>query len=230
MRYLYGEPRSRAEAQHIVAQRARQQTLEQVGDCLVRAMERRDSGVMIGFVLHPDHQGQGYGREAASEMLRLGFEGLALHRIFGRCDSRNDASAQLMERLGMRREAHFHENERFKGEWSDEHVEQRRRLSSTWFNAFSSWSKCVLNLAQFTKITSGWAGRIRTVNPLLRVLSQPQVSVLHDTRRHGPNAPRYAMELRCSFRNTGPATLAGLHFAAFICLLLPKLLRLIGGS
>jgi transposase len=27
-----------------------------------------------------------------------------------------------------------------------------------------------------------------------------------------------------------PATLAGLHFAAFICLLLPKLLRLIGGS
>jgi transposase len=27
-----------------------------------------------------------------------------------------------------------------------------------------------------------------------------------------------------------PAPLAGLHFAAFICLLLPKLLRLIGGS
>jgi transposase len=27
-----------------------------------------------------------------------------------------------------------------------------------------------------------------------------------------------------------PVTLAGLHFAAFICLLLPKLLRLIGGS
>jgi transposase len=27
-----------------------------------------------------------------------------------------------------------------------------------------------------------------------------------------------------------PATLAGLHFAAFICLLLPKLFRLIGGS
>ena len=27
-----------------------------------------------------------------------------------------------------------------------------------------------------------------------------------------------------------PATLAGLHFAAFICLLLPKLLSLIGGS
>ncbi len=27
-----------------------------------------------------------------------------------------------------------------------------------------------------------------------------------------------------------PATLAGLHFAAFVCLLLPKLLSLIGGS
>ncbi|HEY7020494.1 MAG TPA: IS5/IS1182 family transposase, partial [Ktedonobacterales bacterium] len=27
-----------------------------------------------------------------------------------------------------------------------------------------------------------------------------------------------------------PATLIGLHFAAFVCLLLPKLLSLIGGS
>jgi RimJ/RimL family protein N-acetyltransferase len=55
-------------------------------------------------------------------MLRLGFAGLGLHRIIGRCDARNDASARLMERLGMRREAHFRENEIFKGAWGDEYV------------------------------------------------------------------------------------------------------------
>jgi RimJ/RimL family protein N-acetyltransferase len=44
------------------------------------------------------------------------------HRIIGRCDARNNTSARLMERLGMRQEAHFHENEIFKGEWSDEYV------------------------------------------------------------------------------------------------------------
>ena len=73
----------------------------------------------IGFVLHPDHQGQGYALEAARELLRIGFEEVDLHRIVGRCDAGNLASARLMERLGMRREAHFRENEKIKGAWTD---------------------------------------------------------------------------------------------------------------
>jgi RimJ/RimL family protein N-acetyltransferase len=55
-------------------------------------------------------------------MLRLGCAGLGLHRIIRRCDARSDASARLMERLRMRREAHFRQNELFKGEWADEYV------------------------------------------------------------------------------------------------------------
>jgi RimJ/RimL family protein N-acetyltransferase len=55
-------------------------------------------------------------------MLRLGFEGLGLHRIVGRCDARNRASAKVMERLGMRREAYFRQNEIVRGEWTDELV------------------------------------------------------------------------------------------------------------
>lgn len=55
-------------------------------------------------------------------MLRLGFEGLGLHRILGHCDARNEALAQLMECLEMQREAHFRENEFFQGEWVDEYV------------------------------------------------------------------------------------------------------------
>jgi RimJ/RimL family protein N-acetyltransferase len=63
-------------------------------------------------------------------MLRLGFETVGLHRIFGRCDAENVASARLMERLGMRREAHLRENEFFKGRWSDEY--KYAILSSEW--------------------------------------------------------------------------------------------------
>jgi RimJ/RimL family protein N-acetyltransferase len=55
-------------------------------------------------------------------VLRLGFEDLGLHRIFGRIDGRNTASARVLERLGMRREAHFIQNEIVKGEWTDEVV------------------------------------------------------------------------------------------------------------
>lgn len=76
----------------------------------------------IGFVFRPEAQGHGYGTEAAVELLRIGFEELRLHRLIGRCDGRNTASAALMERIGMRKEAHFVSNEFLKGEWTDELV------------------------------------------------------------------------------------------------------------
>jgi RimJ/RimL family protein N-acetyltransferase len=74
----------------------------------------------IGFVFNPDYGGQGYATEAAQAVLALGFGELQLHRIYGRCDARNVASYKLMERLGMRREAHLIHHEIFKGEWGDE--------------------------------------------------------------------------------------------------------------
>ncbi|MCP2254937.1 hypothetical protein LY13_003709 [Prauserella aidingensis] len=40
----------------------------------------------------------------------------------GRLDGRNAASARVLEKLGMRREAHLRENEYVKGEWTDEVV------------------------------------------------------------------------------------------------------------
>jgi len=55
-------------------------------------------------------------------MLRLGFEQLGLHRIVGRLEARNAASAAVLERLGMRLEAHLRENEWVKGEWQSELV------------------------------------------------------------------------------------------------------------
>lgn len=73
----------------------------------------------IGFILHPDHQGHGYAHEAAKAMLEIGFGAVGLRRIIGRCDARNTASAGLMEKLGMRREAHFRQSEWIKGEWID---------------------------------------------------------------------------------------------------------------
>jgi hypothetical protein len=37
-----------------------------------------------------------------------------------RCDARNFASARLMERLGMRKEAHFRQHALVKGHWDEE--------------------------------------------------------------------------------------------------------------
>ncbi len=91
-----------------------------VGEVML-AWSSRDHGQgEIGFAFHPSAQGKSIAYEASREMLRVGFESQRMHRIFGRCDAENTASARLMERLGMRREAHLRENEFFKGRWSDE--------------------------------------------------------------------------------------------------------------
>jgi RimJ/RimL family protein N-acetyltransferase len=95
---------------------------EVIGDVsLWRTSARHNTGE-IGFVLRPEHQGRGYALESMRELLRIGFEEAGLHRIVGRCDAENVASAALMERLGMRQEAHFRRNELIKGVWSDELV------------------------------------------------------------------------------------------------------------
>jgi RimJ/RimL family protein N-acetyltransferase len=91
-----------------------------IGDFTLKFLSAEHRQGEIGFVLHPDHHGRGYATEAAPLILRFGFEQRGLHRIIGRCDGRNTASARLMERLGMRREAHLVENEFIKGEWADE--------------------------------------------------------------------------------------------------------------
>jgi RimJ/RimL family protein N-acetyltransferase len=93
-----------------------------IGDVSLWRTSREHSTGEIGFVLHPDHQGHGYAGEAAAELLRIGFEVGAFHRIVGRCDARNTPSAKLMQRLGMRREAYHVENEIYRNEWTDELV------------------------------------------------------------------------------------------------------------
>lgn len=138
-RYLYWEARTLDEVRIVLADRIKQDRIAEEGEKLNLALQRRDTGALIGdvnlvwlsrphrqgeigFDLHPDHHGQGFAREATIEMLRLGFENLGLHRIIGRCDGRNRASARVLEKLGMRREAHLRENEIVKGEWTDEMV------------------------------------------------------------------------------------------------------------
>lgn len=137
VRYLYWEPRTREKVEQVIRDSGSQ--IHGEGGALELAIQPRGSDTMvgdvilmyrsevhrqgeIGFVLHPDHQGHGYATEAAREMLRLGFEQLGLHRIVGRLEARNSASAAVLKRLGMRLEGHLHENEWVKGEWQSELV------------------------------------------------------------------------------------------------------------
>jgi RimJ/RimL family protein N-acetyltransferase len=97
-----------------------QETNKLIGEVILfmRSVEFRQGE--LGYVFNPAHHGRGYATEAAQAMLRLGFETFNFHRIYARCDPRNTGSWKVMERLGMRKEAHLIHNEIFKGEWGDE--------------------------------------------------------------------------------------------------------------
>jgi len=91
-----------------------------IGDVVLFWRSRVHRGGEIGYVVHPDAAGQGYATEAARALLSLGFDQLGLHRIVARVDERNESSARLARRLGMRQEARLVRSELFKGEWSTE--------------------------------------------------------------------------------------------------------------
>lgn len=92
---------------------------EVVGAVYFKLASVENETAEIGWVLRKQWWGQGIAREAATRMLDLAFVDLGLHRVYAELDPRNDASVGLCLRLGMRREAHFVENLRFKGEWAD---------------------------------------------------------------------------------------------------------------
>ena len=138
-RYLYWDPRNAAEVREALDLKARSTAIVVEGDNLSLAAVLRSSGAMIGecslrwisaehrqaeigFILHPEHHGRGYATEAAAALLALAFDKLHVHRVVGRVEARNTASARVLERLGMRQEAHMIENEYLKGEWQSEVV------------------------------------------------------------------------------------------------------------
>jgi RimJ/RimL family protein N-acetyltransferase len=96
------------------------ETGDLVGDVVLFWHSRKHRGGEIGYVLDPRSAGHGYATEAARALLGLGFDELGLHRIVARIDERNEASARVARRLGMRQEARLVHNELFKGEWSTE--------------------------------------------------------------------------------------------------------------
>ncbi|OCO99637.1 MULTISPECIES: GNAT family protein [unclassified Ensifer] len=137
-RYLYQEPLDEKAARAKFA-KASMPRLDEDGDVAVFAVERQEDGVLIGevllklaskdakqaetgYIFNPAFAGKGYATEAMRVVLDLGFSTLNFHRIFARLDALNSGSVGVVERLGMRREAHLIENDRFNDTWGDEFV------------------------------------------------------------------------------------------------------------
>lgn len=138
-RYLYQGPLSEDETRQLLTKKISDSAWAREGDWLSAAVVERASGTTvgdiglewlserdrtaeIGFVFDPRHQGKGFATEAAGALIDWAFTSAGIHRVIGRTESRNSASARVLEKLGMRLEAHFVENEWVKDEWQSELV------------------------------------------------------------------------------------------------------------
>ena len=126
----------RARAQRFIAA-CRQMADEGTGARL--AMDRASDGAFIGWCSltrwNPDYRsaalgyclddaawGQGYATEAARSLLRWAFDALDLNRVQAEADTRNVASARVLEKLGFVREGTLREDCVVNGEVSDSWV------------------------------------------------------------------------------------------------------------
>jgi RimJ/RimL family protein N-acetyltransferase len=91
-----------------------------VGDLAFKVDRDEPREAEVGFTLAPAQQGKGYATEALTGLLGYAFDTFGLHRVIAVTDALNGPAAALLERVGMRREAHFVENVFFKGAWGSE--------------------------------------------------------------------------------------------------------------
>lgn len=83
----------------------------------------------VGYTIHNQHWGQGYGTEAVDLAMRIAFDELNFQRIEAHINLDNEASIRLAERVGMSyectREGFIYENEN----WVDHlvYVKTKRR-------------------------------------------------------------------------------------------------------
>lgn len=112
-------------------------SLFEADKCVDLAVELRETGKVIGLLslvsngdrqgeigwgFGTEYRGQGLATEAVRCLIAYGFEKCGYHRIFSGTIYTNTRSWKLMERLGMRKEAHFvkaHVPTVPEGEWID---------------------------------------------------------------------------------------------------------------
>lgn len=92
-------------------------TREFAGLTFIEIDPAQKSTAEVGIVLLPAFCRNGYGSEILQAFLRFGFETLGMHRVFGKCDEQNRASARLMEKCGLVYEGTLREHVWLRDHW-----------------------------------------------------------------------------------------------------------------
>ena len=91
-----------------------------IGDCAIKLDDYDIRIAQIGITISPEFQQKGYAKETMKTILDFLFSIEDFHRVVEIVDAENNASIQLLESLGFKKEGHFVENIFFKGKWGSE--------------------------------------------------------------------------------------------------------------
>lgn len=101
-----------------------------IGDCQLTICDPFDRQAELGFAINPQYSGRGLASQYVLASIGFGFCQMELRRIVAGTDVRNTHSWRLLERIGMRREAHFVQDSFVKGELVDSYA--YALLASEW--------------------------------------------------------------------------------------------------
>ena len=138
-RYIPWNVRTIEEVRTSITENKKAFSLREEGDYLSLALIRKSDDQLIGqmnsmyrstehqkaefgYVINPRFGGQGYASEASRALVTALFDSGLFHRVIANIDVRNTPSWKLVERIGMRREAHYIQDYWFKGEWTDSYI------------------------------------------------------------------------------------------------------------
>ena len=95
---------------------------EVVGDCGILFPGGAHASPELGIALRPDHRSRGYATCATRLMLEHLFDARKVHRVVARTDPRNLPSIAVLQRLGMRQEAHLRRSHWHRDQWVDDMI------------------------------------------------------------------------------------------------------------
>jgi [ribosomal protein S5]-alanine N-acetyltransferase len=90
-----------------------------IGSVGLRDIDREHLQAELGFWIGREWWGKGYAREAATAVIRFGFDALGLNRICAHHMSRNPAAGKVLSALGMQQEGLLRQRVRKWGVYED---------------------------------------------------------------------------------------------------------------
>lgn len=99
-----------AEGTHLYASIVLKSTNEIIGTAMIFNFDKEANKAEIGYLLHRDHWGKGYGTEIVALMTDFAFQSLHLHKLYAYVVDANIGSARILEKNGYELEGRLKDN------------------------------------------------------------------------------------------------------------------------